>query len=118
LDKEIRVEKRKIKGHEVTIIDNGKYQLAMVSLLGWEKSEVVNTKGLHPESNESSVINLVANAASKDKGLNTYATLMLWKKSGEKWKDKELLPVRSINQTDVGVSIQFNSGKIIRVDFK
>lgn len=118
LDKEIRVEKRKIKGHEVTIIDNGKYQLAMVSLLGWGKSEVVNTKGLHPESNESSVINLVANAASKDKGLNTYATLMLWKKSGEKWKDKELLPVRSINQTDVGVSIQFNSGKIIRVDFK
>lgn len=118
LDKEIRVEKRKIKGHEVTIIDNGKYQLAMVSLLGWEKSEVVNTKGLHPESNESSVINLVANAASKDKGLNTYVTLMLWKKSGEKWKDKELLPVKSINQTDVGVSIQFNSGKIIRVDFK
>ncbi|GEL10639.1 hypothetical protein SAMN05192550_0319 [Flavobacterium glycines] len=118
LDKEIRVEKRKIKGHEVTIIDNGKYQLAMVSLLGWGKSEVVNTKGLHPESNESSVINLVANTASKDKGLNTYATLMLWKKSGEKWKNKELLPVRSINQTDVGVSIQFNSGKIIRVDFK
>ena len=118
LNKEISVEKRKIKGYEATIIDNGKYQLAIIPLLGWEKSEVVNTKGLHPESNESSVINLVTNAASKDKEPNIYATLMLWKKSGEKWKNKELLPVKSIETNHSGVAIQFRNGATKSVDYK
>lgn len=117
LDKEISVEKRKIKNREVTIIDNGKYQLAMVSLLGWEKSEVVKAQDLHPESNESSVINLVTNAASKDKEPNIYATLMLWKKSGEKWTKKELLPVKSIETNHSGVAIQFRNGATKSVDF-
>ncbi|WP_026714371.1 DUF2264 domain-containing protein [Flavobacterium daejeonense] len=117
LNKEISVVKRKIKGHEVTIIDNGKYQLAMVSLLGWEKSEVVKAQGLHPESNESSVINLVANAIPNDKVSTIYATLMLWKKSGEKWSKKELLPVKSIETNYSGVVIKFTDGTTKLVNF-
>jgi hypothetical protein len=75
LDKEIVVAKKKAEGYEVTIIDNGKYQLAMIPLLGWEKTEVVNAKGLHPESNESAVINCTND--SKSAQSNFYATLML-----------------------------------------
>ena len=117
LDKEIRVEKRKIKDYDVTIIDNSKYQLAMIPLLGWENAEVIKAQGLHPESNESSVINLVTNAASKDKGLNIYATLMLWKKSGEKWSKKELLPVKSIETNYSGVVVKFTDGTTKLVNF-
>ena len=118
LDKEIVTTKTKVKGYEVTIIDNGEYQLAMIPLLGWDKTEVVTAKGLHPESDESSVINLTTNSIHKDKGANIYASLMLWKKSGEKWKKKELLPLKGIKKTADGVSIQFNSGKTKIVDFK
>ena len=118
LDKEIVTTKTKVKGYEVTIIDNGKYQLAMIPLLGWDKTEVVTAKGLHPESDESSVINLAANSNHKDKGSNIYASLILWKKSGEKLKKKELLPLKGIKKTADGVSIQFNSGKTKIVDFK
>lgn len=117
LDKEIVVTKKKIKNYEVTIIDNGKYQLAMIPILGWEKSEVVHAQGLHPESNKSSVIDVTA-TTDPEKGVsNIYATLMLWKKSGEKWKSKELIPIKTIKPTNNGVTIQFNNGKAKQVDF-
>ncbi|MES2240289.1 MAG: DUF2264 domain-containing protein [Bacteroidota bacterium] len=115
LDVAITTTKRKVKGYEVTIIDNGKYQLAMIPLLGWDKTEVVMAKGLHPESNESSVIDVTA-TTEKDNS-NIYATLMLWKKSGEKWSKKELLPVKSIKKTDAGVSVELTKGKSKLVDF-
>ncbi|TDO99103.1 DUF2264 domain-containing protein [Flavobacterium sp. 245] len=107
LDKEIITTKKKIEGHEVTIIDNGKYQLAVVALLGWNKSEIINAKGLHPESNESTVINVVAN--SEPNKSNIFSVLMLWKKSGEKWKNKELIPLK-IQEKNGIVSLEFNNG--------
>lgn len=94
LDKEIITSKKKVNGFDVTIIDNGKYQLAMIPILGWENTEVVKAKGLHPESNESSVIDVSSTSASKKS--NVYATLMLWKKSGKKFTNKELSPVSKI----------------------
>lgn len=115
LDKEIVVTKKKAEGYEVTIIDNGKYQLAMIPLLGWEKTEVVNAKGLHPESNESAVINCTND--SKSAQSNFYATLMLWKKSGEKWSKKELVPVKTLSQTNDIMTIQFQNGTKKIVDF-
>lgn len=98
LDKEIITSKKKINGFDVTIIDNGKYQLAMIPILGWENTEVVKAKGLHPESKESSVIDVTSNSAPKKS--NVYATLMLWKRSGEKFTNKELSAVSKI--TDLG----------------
>ncbi|OOV17344.1 DUF2264 domain-containing protein [Flavobacterium sp. LM4] len=106
LDKEIISTKKNIAGHEVTIIDNGKYQLAMIPLLGWDKTEVIKAKGLHPESNESSVINVSSDSKANKKGIS--ATLMLWKKSGEKWKKDELVPVKILQQTDGSVTVEFN----------
>lgn len=106
LDKEIISTKKNVAGHEVTIIDNGKYQLAMIPLLGWDKREVVKAKGLHPESNESSVINVFSDSKSNKKGI--YATLMLWKKSGEKWKKEEFFPAKILQQTDGSVTVEFD----------
>jgi hypothetical protein len=117
LDGEIKRTVRKIKGYEVTIIDNGKYQLATIPLLGWDKSEVVQAKGLHPEANESSVINLSKNNASQKEN-TVYATLMLWKKSGEKWSNKELLAVKKIDfsakENTVNVSLANGENKIVK----
>lgn len=96
LDKEITTTKRKVKGYDVTIIDNGKYQLAMIPLLGWNKTEVVSAQRLHPESHKSSVINVITNFTPQKENSYIYATLMLWKKSGKKWSQKELLPVKRI----------------------
>ncbi|PXY46441.1 DUF2264 domain-containing protein [Flavobacterium hydrophilum] len=115
LDKEIVVTKKKLVGYDVTIIDNGKYQLAMIPLLGWEKTEVVNAKELHPESSESAVINCTSD--SKSTQPNVYATLMLWKKSGEKWSKKELVPVKTLSQNNDIITIQFQNGTRKIVDF-
>lgn len=114
-EKEMVVTKKKVDAYDVTIIDNGKYQLAMIPLLGWEKTEVVNAKGLHPESNESAVINCTGD--SKSAHSNVYATLMLWKKSGEKWSKKELVPVKTLSQTNDIITIQFQNGTKKIVDF-
>ena len=96
LDIEIKTTVKKVKGHQITIIDNGKYQLAMIPLLGWDKMEVVKSKGLYPAADESAVINLSHNFVPQKDHSEIFATLMLWKKSGEKWTDKELLPVKTI----------------------
>lgn len=92
---EITRTEREYEEHKATIIDNGKYQLAMVNLRGWDSMEVVNCKGLHPQSEESSVIN--ARATFKANGGTIYACLMLWKKSGEQWTDAELFPIVSLD---------------------
>jgi len=120
LDTEIVTIKKKVKGHEVTIIDNGNYQLAMVPLLGWNKTEVVNATGLHPESNESSVIDMIANFTPQNGNSTIYATLMLWKKSGEKWTNKELLPVKSIKSLTHSntISITMFNGEKKIVNYK
>ena len=111
---EIKTTIRKVKNHEVTIIDNGKYQLAMIPLLGWDKSEVVQAKDLHPEANESSVINVVTNFVPKNEQSNVYATLMLWKKSGEKWSSQELVPVKELfySTESKNIKVVFNNNTL------
>ena len=115
LGKEIVASKKNIDGFDVTIIDNGKYQLAMIPLLGWDTAEVVTAKGLHPESNESSVINVANDCKSKKS--NLYATLMLWKKSGEKWHKNELLPVKVLEKKNGAVVVEFTNGNKKVIDF-
>lgn len=117
-DQEITTYTKKVKGYDVTIIDNGKYQLAMVPLLGWDKTEVVTTRNLHPESEDSKVINVAGEFLSNNESSNIYATLMLWKKTGEKWSDEELLPIESIRylneKKEVVVEIIGVENKIIK----
>jgi hypothetical protein len=115
LNKEIVTTKRNVEGYDVIIIDNGKYQLAMIPVFGWRKSEVVKAKGLHPESNESTVINVTND--SKSEKSNIYATLMLWKKSGEKWTKNELVPIKILDRTERVITIQFSNGTKKVIDF-
>lgn len=112
LGQEIKITVKKVKGHKVTLIDNGKYQLAMIPLLGWDKMEVVKAKGLNPVAYESSVINLSHNFVPQKDNPEIFATLMLWKMSGEKWKDEELLPVKKIDYSKTAntVSITMKNG--------
>ena len=119
LDKEIVTTHKKVKGYEVTIIDNGAYQLAMIPILGWEDTEVVSATGLHPESNNSKVLNVVVDEHKEIKDSKIYATLMLWKKSGEKWKSKELVPIKSIISTtkENRVTIKYRNGESKQVQF-
>jgi len=111
LDKDIRKSLRKVKGHDVQIIDNGVYQLAMVPLLGWKNMTTLNTRGLHPVSDESAVINL-SHKLDENKRQPVYATLMLWKKSGEKWTNEELVPVKRISRSkkDNSIVVLFTNG--------
>ena len=90
----MRKEQRMVKGHKVQIIDNGVYQLAMVMINAWEDIYTADAKGIHPEAIESSVINVRAMTKADINIPKLYITVLLWKKSGEKWTDKELVPVK------------------------
>lgn len=110
---------RTVKGHKVRIIDNGVYQLALVALQGWDGLETMACNGLHPESSHSSVS--VAFDAFKpgDHAKAVYATLMLWKRSGEVWSDSELLPVKKLSRSanDGSVTVLLKNGDKKTVSF-
>lgn len=109
---------QKLKGYDVEIIDNGEYQLAMVSLKGWKSIQTKDTKAVHPQSKESVVINVEDEFIPTSNAKKIYATLMLWKRSGEGWTEQELLPVESMNadSNNKAITIQFMDGsrKLVR----
>lgn len=118
LKAEIKSTVTKIKEYQVTIIDNGKYQLAMIPLLGWDKSVIVKAKGLNPVTDESSVINVAHDFTPQKNNPEILATLMLWKKSGEKWTKEELLPVKKIKYSKenntVNITMKNGEQKIVQ----
>ncbi|MBD0831556.1 DUF2264 domain-containing protein [Aestuariibaculum sediminum] len=118
LDQEIKVTKKKIGSIEATIMDNGKYQLAMVPIMGWDNVEVLASEGLHPESEHSKVINVLKKVSVQDT-LNSeiYITLMLWKKTGENWTKNQLTPIKNIKlleNGDVNIEIKGSGYKTIK----
>jgi len=117
LNGSIKKQTRKIKGHTVQIIDNGVYQLALVSLKGWGKVETINSEGLNPVAEKSSVINVADTFVPDKANDNLYATLMLWKKSGEQWTNKELVPLKKLKYSDNKVEVSFVGGDKRSVNF-
>ncbi len=111
-DQTILTSKQNVGDYQATIIDNGKYQLAMIPVSGWTNTEVLSTEGLHPESNKSTVIE-VQDMYSKDLNPKLYIALMLWKKSGEVWTDEELNPLKSVQITEEAskVEVHFKNGE-------
>lgn len=104
---------RKIKGYKATIIDNGTYQLATIPLVGWEQSEIVNCSGLHPESEQSTVVNLPATILPSSAVRKWFVVLHLWKKSGESWSNADLFPLKNL-KTDIQnnrIIFKLKSGK-------
>lgn len=109
LKQKIKISTRKTGKFTATIIDNGIYQLAMIPLSGWEKVEAVAAEDLHPVSKKSMVLD--ASARYSPGKENIYSTLMLWKKSGSGWSEKELMPVKKIASSSDGlVTVDFADG--------
>ena len=61
-DKPITATETKVKGKRAVTIDNGKYALTTVLTEGWDDIEVVRCHHLHPETENSAVVNLTATA--------------------------------------------------------
>lgn len=103
----------KVKGCQVRIIDNGTYQLALVTLNNWGSMETLSTKGLHPVSLNSKILGIADGFTPNNKGPKLCATLMLWKKSGKKWSNAELMPVRKLTFTAKNkmVEVRFTNGE-------
>jgi len=111
----IRRSTRRVQGHDVQIIDNGNYQLAMVSLSDWAKLETLDTNGLNPVRPASTLLNAAATLPAGQPTL--LATLLLWKKSGPQWTDAELLPVRQFTPTATGATVLLADGTRKTVKF-
>ncbi len=60
LDKPVVAKETKVKGKNAITIDNGKYKLTTILTDGWDAIEVVHCHDLHPEADNSVVVNLVA----------------------------------------------------------
>jgi len=103
----------KVKGCNVRIIDNGVYQLALIPLKNWGVMETLATKGLHPVSENSKVIELTDRYLPNSKGPKLCGTLMLWKKSGSAWNKSELMPVKKIRFSPAkkSVEVQWTTGE-------
>lgn len=113
----IKKGRRNVRGFAVQIISNGLYQLAMVPLSGWQKATAMDTKGVHPQSNQSAVIN-AEGALSSNQKEKVYAALMLWKRAGEKWTDDELVPVKRIEEGKDKVIVWMANGEKKTVTFE
>lgn len=74
------------------IISNGEYQLALIPLHGWNRTEVEYPIGLNPVSSKCGVI--MAENYVNDEAV--FVTLMLWKKGNKKFSQKELTPVKDV----------------------
>lgn len=81
---------------EATIIGNGEYKLATVPLYGWDATTVHYPVGLHPASDQCSLI-MSEKAVN---GEHIMVTLHLWKKGKKPFSHKELSPVREVKVAD------------------
>ncbi|AWG22752.1 hypothetical protein FFWV33_15055 [Flavobacterium faecale] len=95
---------RKINKEEVQIIDNGNYQLALVPIQGWKGIQTITSTGIHPETKESTVINVSGSYDPADKN-KVYVTAMLWKKSGIPFTNAELTVVKKVKVSKEKVTV-------------
>ena len=107
----VREVERAAHGQRATILDNGEYQLALVPLVGWDAIMVRRATGLHPQADESAVINVRHRHVPRGSVPHLYATLLLWKRSGEEWTDAELFPVEAVSvQADGSCRVAWRAG--------
>lgn len=64
--------------HNAYIIDNGEYQLAMIPVEGWDKTEILTVKGQHPQADICKVINSEGIATTGKR----FVTLQLFSNKG------------------------------------
>ena len=100
---------------EAVIIGNGEYKLATVPLHGWDNTTVHYPTGLHPVSEQCSLIMSEKSVA----GEHIMVTLHLWKKGDKAFTKKELSPVKEINVAKdlTGVEVTLADGTTKAVHF-
>jgi hypothetical protein len=110
----VKDEVRKVQGKEIHVINNGKYQLAMIPVKGWQGSEVVRTKGLNPVANESAVIDAFDHFDPASGNKKVYVTLMLWKNANEKWTSQQLNQVTrvDVDQNCEIIRVYLSNGRV------
>ena len=113
LESKIEKSKLTVQGKEAYILNNGKDQLAMINLSGWDGLAFTAAEGLHPVAAKSSLINAKANF----EGEKIFITLQLWKKGKKAFTKKELSPIKSFKvATDQsGVELVLRDGTIKNV---
>ncbi len=104
-----------VKGNNVRIIDNGKYQLAFVTIKNWSQMEFVDAKGLNPEADKSTLVN--SKLELKKAESKMMISLMLWKKSGAKFTKSELFPLDDIKIMNNQVKIKLSDSNLKFVTF-
>lgn len=107
-NKPIEKKVQKINGKNAYIINNGEYQLAMISLEGWNELSFTDASGLYPVSENCSLINAKDNFS----GEKIFVTLQLWKKGNKSFSKKELSPVKrvTISEDKNKIEIFFANG--------
>ena len=119
LDAEIRETDRKVNKQNVPVLSNGKYELVMIPLAGWNnKINTVYPEGVHPVSKKCA-LSMITDRLD---GSKIYVTLQLWKKKiGEKgFTKKELNPVKSVEASDdkKHVTIRLATGETKKISFE
>ncbi|MDO9153268.1 MAG: DUF2264 domain-containing protein [Paludibacter sp.] len=105
-DTMIKEKSRHLGSNTMKSIDNGAYQLSMITWKQWGKMQFVHAAGLHPQSNESRVINAFDTFETGKCNEKIYVTIELWKASGKEWTNKELTPVKKVRVAKDGKSIE------------
>ena len=100
---------------EATIISNGEYKLATVPLHGWDNTSVHYPTGLHPMSEQCSLI-VNEKAVTKE---HIMVTLHLWTKGVKPFSRKERTPVKSLTIADdlSHVEVTLANGEVKHVVF-
>ncbi len=94
-------------GRKAVIIDNGQYQVAAVTLSGWDRIEDARGSGLHPMAEDCAVVITQKQATS---GTTMLATLHLWKKSDSPFTPSELFPDIRISEQDDAITVTMADG--------
>ena len=115
----IRETDRKVNKQNVPVLSNGKYELVMIPLAGWNnKINTVYPEGVHPVSKKCA-LSMITDRLD---GSKIYVTLQLWKKKiGEKgFTKKELNPVKSVEVSDdkKHVTIHLATGETKKISFE
>ena len=117
LDSDIKETGCKVGKQNIPVLSNGKYELAMIPLTGWEKTYTVYPEGVHPVS-EKCALNMVSDQLSGEK---IYVTLQLWKKNEKRgFTSKELTPVKSVHVSEdkKQVTVCLSNGEIKTISFE
>lgn len=110
---------RKVNKQNVPVLSNGKYELVMIPLAGWNnKINTVYPEGVHPVSKRCA-LSMITDRLD---GSKIYVTLQLWKKKigEESFTKKELNLVRSVEVSDDNkhVTIRLATGETKKISFE